>query len=148
MTNEVIVFLKSVAKEEGFEVLDAMYGSIHIGEAETISQSSGAVYGIFVKSEAPPSPSLLEIPGHKNWYPVYWGKDMTPTSRIRAHVQGHKNGNINLPSIVELRGKPLIFGAILVPRYFELETILHRRFPPFKGRNSQGRTRTVSRIVD
>ena len=146
MTNEVVKFLKATATAEQYAVFDAMFGSIHIGTKFPICQSSGAVYGIWVKSESPPSPSLKTIPGFDDWYPVYWGKDIAPVSRMKAHVQGHKNGNIDLPNVIEVQNKPLIFGAILVARYRDFEKLLHGHFPPLKGSPSNGRSHTVVHV--
>lgn len=139
-------FLKSFAMEYGFQVYDCLYGAIELGSAFPIQQSAGAVYGIWAHMPAAPRPGLGEVPGFSGWYPVYWGKDISPLSRIKAHVQGHNNGNIDLPSIVELRGARLVFGAILVSEYQRFEALLHQRFPPFKGTPSSGRQSTVVRV--
>jgi hypothetical protein len=146
MPIKVVQFLKEVAKKEGFDVFDSLYGSIQLGQIPSILQSSGAVYGIWVNANAAPSNVISELPGYRNWYPVYWGKDISPVSRMKAHVQGHRNGNINLPSIPEVRGKPLVFGAILVARYAEFESLLHTRFPPLKGTSANGKVAKVIRI--
>jgi len=147
MTNEVVKFLKKIAADEGFLVLDSMFGKIQLGQEFPIKQSSGAVYGIWVHDAVPPKNNLSEMPGNAGWYPVYWGKDVSPVSRIKAHVQGHKNnGNANLPSVKEIQGKSLIFGAILVARYDEFEAMLHRRHPPLKGTASKGRAHQVIQV--
>ena len=70
-----------------------------------------------------------------------WGKDITPVSRLKAHVQGHQNGNINLPSIPELENLPLVFGSIFVAHYDEFERLLHAGFPPLRGTPGQGVSR-------
>jgi hypothetical protein len=62
---------------------------------------------------------------------------------MKAHVQGHKNGNVNLPSIQEIRGLQLIFGGILVARYREFEEMLHNDYPPLRGSSARGRASTV-----
>lgn len=139
-------FLKSVAAEHDFEVHDCMYGSIDLGAAYPIQQAAGAVYGIWAQMPMSPRPGCEAIPGFANWYPVYWGKDISPVSRLKAHVQGHRNGNINLPGIHEIRGAQLVFGAILVSDYLRFERLLHARFPPFKGNGSAGRLGTVVRV--
>jgi hypothetical protein len=146
MTNEVVDFLKAIATSERYAVFDAMFGSINIGSSFPIHQSSGAVYGIWVQSDLPPSTSVTAIPGFGDWYPVYWGKDVAPVSRMKAHVQGHKNGNIDLSNVREVQNKPLIFGAILVSRYRDFEKLLHERFPPLKGSPSNGRSHTVVHV--
>ncbi|MNR55355.1 hypothetical protein D3C85_1757060 [compost metagenome] len=83
------------------------------------------------------------MPGFPGWYPVYWGKDISPVSRIKAHVRGHKNGNIGLPSIVELKGARLVLGAVLVSEYQRFETLLHLHCPPFTGTPLTGRQGSV-----
>lgn len=142
----VAKFLKSFALEYGFKVHDCLYGSIELGGMYPIEQSAGAVYGIWAHMPAAPQPGLSDVPGFPDWYPVYWGKDISPVSRIKAHVQGHKNGNIGLPSISELHGARLVFGAILVSEYQRFEALLHQHCPPFKGTPSFGRQSTVVRV--
>jgi len=139
-------FLKTVAIEEGFQVKDSLYGSIHLGCESPIEQSCGAVYGIWAKASAPLRSNLTALPGHPDWYPVYWGKDIAPVSRLKAHVQGHQNGNINLPSIAELSGLPLVFGALLVSRYRQFEQLLHEKYPPFRGTPLGGRSPSVVKV--
>ncbi|WP_157178751.1 hypothetical protein [Herbaspirillum rubrisubalbicans] len=146
--NEVVLFLQSVASKEGFSTFDSTFGNIYLGEKHSFQQSSGAVYGIFVESITPPQVGFTKLPGFDNWQPLYWGKDMTPPSRIRAHVQGHSgNGNIDLKSIKEISGRRLIFGAIFVSEYAKFERLLHAQFPPLKGRNSAGRSHTVTKVI-
>ncbi|NJD39672.1 MAG: hypothetical protein FIA89_15325 [Geobacter sp.] len=146
MPIHVVKFLKELAEKEGFEIFDSLYGSIQIDQIPSILQSSGAVYGIWVEADVAPSRAVSELPGYRNWYPVYWGKDISPLSRMKAHVQGHRNGNINLPKITEIRGKRLIFGAILVARYVEFELLLHSQFPSLKGTPAIGKEAKVVRI--
>lgn len=140
-------FLKTVAAKHGFKVSDCMYGSIHLGRPSPIEQACGAVYGIWAKSSLPLRAGLKELPGHSGWYAVYWGKDIAPVSRLKAHVQGHKqNGNINLPSIAELSGLSLVFGAIVVSGYERFEQLLHAEYPPLKGTARGGRKATVIKV--
>lgn len=147
MTNDVVQFLKKVATTQSFQIFDSMFGTIRLGQPLPIIQSTGAVYGIWVQDVAPPRVHVAEIPGHPGWYPVYWGRDIAPVSRMKAHVQGHKaNGNANLPAVLEIQGKPLIFGAILVERYDEFEALLHNQHRPLKGTSASGRSRTVVSI--
>jgi hypothetical protein len=139
-------FLKSFAAEHGFRVHDCLYGSIELGSPFPIQQSAAAVYGIWAEMPSPPKPRLAEVPGFPGWYPVYWGKDIAPVSRIKAHVQGHANGNIGLPTVAELRDARLVFGAVLVSEYQRFESMLHERCPPFKGTRSFGRQSTVVKV--
>jgi hypothetical protein len=143
MPSTVVTFLKSVASTHAYEVFDSMFGEIRLGENSPITQSSGSVYGIWVNTVVPLEPGCTPIPTFPDWYPVYWGKDIAPMSRMKAHVQGHKNGNVNLPSIPELQGRKLIYGGILVARYREFEQLLHKEYPPMRGSAANGRNSTV-----
>lgn len=137
--------MKRVARPAGFEIYNSIYGEIRLENKIPITQSSGAVYGIWVYSEEIPN-GIKSLPGHNKWYPVYWGKDISPVSRIKAHVQGHKNGNINLPSHEFLRNKELIYGAVLVSSYRKFENFLHQRYIPILGTDRQGRKSSIIRI--
>jgi hypothetical protein len=148
MPSPVIAFLKNVADKYKYKTFDAMFGEIKLGESFPIRQSSGAVYGIWVNTDAPPKNGCAPIPDFAQWYPVYWGKDIAPMSRLKAHVQGHKNGNVNLPTIQEIHGHPLIFGGILVARYHQFEQLLHLRYPPLRGQSTGGKVSTVVRVDD
>lgn len=140
-------FLKKFARERGFETHDCLYGSISLGCSFPVKQSNGSVYGIWVNSSVPPRANFSSLPGHEDWYAVYWGRDIAPVSRLKAHVQGHKNGNAHLPDREELRGRPLIFGAVIVSRYRQFEGMLHSRFPPLYGSSSEGRRTTVVQVL-
>jgi hypothetical protein len=139
-------FLKSFAAKHGFLIHDCLYGAIKLGGSFPIQQSAAAVYGIWAHMPEAPRSGLAEVPGFPGWYPVYWGKDISPVSRIKAHVQGHKNGNIGLPNIVELRDAQLVFGAVLVSEYQRFEALLHQLCPPFKGTPKFGRQGTVVQV--
>ena len=99
-------FLKDFALKRNFAVHDCVYGSINLGRSFPIEQSCGAVYGIWASSLHPSGPASLPYPATLSGIRFYWGKDITPVSRLKAHVQGHQNGNINLPSIPELENLP------------------------------------------
>jgi hypothetical protein len=148
MSSSVVTFLKGIALKRKHAVFDAMFGEIRLGREFPITQSSGAVYGIWVKAKKSSKFECSPVPGHPDWHPVYWGKDIAPMSRMKAHVQGHKNGNVNLPSIRELQGHQLIFGGILVARYREFEAMLHHDYPPLRGSSARGRVSTVVHIND
>lgn len=144
----VAAFLKEFASENGFETHDRLHGSIDFGRPFPIEQSSASVYGIWVNSSGPPREDVSEVPGHEGWYPVYWGKDIAPVSRLKAHVQNHKNGNARLRSRDELKDRSLIFGAVIVSRYTAFERMLHSRFRPLYGSSQGGRSTTVVRVLD
>jgi len=139
-------FLKEFAAEKNFAIYDCLYGSIKLGQPYPMEQSCGAVYGIWARSPAPLTNPILPVPGYPQWYPVYWGKDISPVSRLKAHVQGHQNGNIDLPNIREVQGLPLVFGSVLVARYGEFERLLHSSFPPLLGSHRTGRRATVVNV--
>ncbi|WP_447470349.1 hypothetical protein [Vibrio harveyi] len=139
MGNEVIKFLENQAKIACVEQFSSMFGSISI-KPNSIEQSSGAVYGIMAVSHTPISSALKPVPGFPNLYPIYWGKDISPTSRITAHLQNHKNtGNVDLSNIVEIQGKEILFGVILVSEYRKFEQYLHDNFPPLRGTSRHGK---------
>lgn len=144
----VVTFLRKVAEVNMHNVYNDLFGSINLTENMPITQSSGAVYGIWAKAPAPLRDGLKPLPDYPEWYPIYWGKDISPVSRMKAHVKGHKNGNINLPEVKEINGKDIIFGAVLVGRYQAFETLLHKKYPPMLGSPKPGKKSTVVRIDD
>jgi len=145
MTNDVVDFLKAEASENNYTIFDAIYGEVCLNESKPIKQSSGAVYGIFVSSEEPIE-NVSELNGYPKLYPVYWGKDIAPVSRLKAHVKNYKNtGNVDLPNITEIKEKKIIFGAIMVSEYQKFEQYLHSSYPPLRGTNRPGK---ISQIID
>lgn len=149
MSNEVVEFLSSEAKDNGFTVYEAIFGEIKLDEENAIKQSSGAVYGILAESEAPLKSGIEAITGYPNHYPVYWGKDIAPVSRLTAHVQNHAGtGNANLRGIKEIESKKLIFGAILVSNYQGFEQHLHEAYPPLKGTSKTGRLSQIIEVIN
>ncbi len=83
----VAQFLNNLAETNGYKVFNFLYGVIKDRQPFSILQSSGAVYGIWVQSDKSPAKNIAEIPDNKGWYPVYWGKDITPVSRVKAHTK-------------------------------------------------------------
>jgi len=148
MTNEAIRILKREAKKNKHKVLDCVFGELHLKRTKAIDQSSGSVYAILMHSDTAPNESLAPIIGYPKLYPVYWGKDIAPVSRLKAHVQNHKTtGNANLRNIKEIKGKKLIYGAIFVERYFEFETYLHNIYPPIKGSSRAGSKTKIINVL-
>jgi len=149
MSNEIVKFLNEEANKNGFEVFNQIFGEIHLNEDRPIKQSSGTVYGIIVESPVPPKSGLAAIEGYPNLYPVYWGKDIAPVSRLKAHVQNYPStGNANLRGIDEIAGKKLTFGAILVSQYQEFESYLHTTYPPLKGTSRAGKQSQIIEIMN
>lgn len=148
MGNQVTVFLRSIASIQGNTVFNEVFGDIILSNKKPIKQSSGAVYGIFVESKNVIG-KTKEIPGNKNWYPVYWGKDLTPPFRIRAHIQNYMGtGNAKLKERKEIKGKELIFGAIFVSKYKEFEKYLHENYKPLLGKNSAGNRAKIIEVIN
>jgi len=149
MTNIVENFLRRVARAKGYTVFDSIYGDISLDRNSPITQSSGAVYGIWAFSDSSIRDELLAIPGHRNYFPVYWGKDISPVSRMKAHVQGHRNnGNIRLREQNELQGKRLIYAAILISNYQQFEQLLIERYVPMLGTRRVGSRSRVIEIIN
>lgn len=146
MSNCVVALLKKEAEDSNFTTFSEIFGELFLSDRAAIKQSSGAVYGILVESDGAPAEGVKAISPGSNLYPVYWGKDIAPVSRLKAHVQNHQStGNANLRSRRELVGKRLYFGAILVSRYSEFEALLHKRYPPMIGTSRRG---NVSQIIE
>ena len=147
----VVQFLTEEAKRRGFCVFDSIFGQIHLHKEKDkrwIEQSSGAVYGIVMQSEKPPNTDTKALKDHPNFYPIYWGKDISPISRMKAHVNEYKStGNAGLNGISEITGKKLFFGAIMVCRYKEFENHLHIHFRPLRKSNTGGRGPSVVKIL-
>ncbi|RYZ37198.1 MAG: hypothetical protein EOO71_28945 [Myxococcaceae bacterium] len=148
MDDRVAVFLRSEAQRRGYKVFDALVGEIDLEHEEPIRQLCGSVYGVWAdisKRTAPASVKML--PDNAGWFPVYWGRDIKPCSRILAHIQNHKGtGNAKLRDAIEIRGRRLIFGAVLAERYRELESHLHSLYPPLLGSAREGKQPRLIRI--
>jgi hypothetical protein len=146
--NIVVDFLKKVACKNGYKVFDSIYGDIVLQNDDAIQQSSGAVYGIWVQSASSPNGKVEVVPDYPGWFPVYWGKDIAPVSRMKAHVQDHAStGNIALRKIEEIQGKKIIFGAVMVSRYREFEELLHKKYSPMRGSSKPGKSARVIKII-
>jgi hypothetical protein len=147
MSNCVITLLKKEAEDNNFIIFSEIFGDLCLSDNVAIKQSSGAVYGILAESGSALDESVKPISPDSNLYPVYWGKDIAPVSRLKAHVQNHQStGNANLRSRQELVGKHLFFGAILVSRYTEFEAYLHKKYPPMIGTGARGRVPQIIEI--
>ena len=147
MSNEVIEFLRKEAGKHQFTIFNDVFGRIELNAKLPIKQSSGAVYGVLAYSKTQISGEIKSIPSLENFYPIYWGKDISPIKRIVAHVQNHEGtGNANLRSCEQIQDKDLIFGAIFVSDYKKFEDHLHRFYPSLLGTGGGGRTSTVIEI--
>lgn len=140
-------FLMREAQKKGFKVHTRFVGEIELYPHFQIYQLVGGVYGVWASCSPPPVPEGVK-PVEDDWFPVCWGKDITPCSRVSAHVYNYKGtGNLNLSSIPELKGRLLLFGAILVSRYEEFESYLHEVYPPLKGSARVGKRSRKVQIV-
>ena len=149
MQNEVVQFLLKEAKDINFNTFDSVFGDLCFDEDKPIKQSCGAVYGIVVESDTPPRASLKPLKHYPKLFPIYWGKDIAPVSRIKAHVQNHAStGNASLRKIHELKGKRIIFGAIFVEKYQDFEAHLHKTYPPLKGSIRSGGKEKIVKITN
>lgn len=147
MTNEVTNFLLEIAKKNNFTVFNEVSGTLDIDAHPPIKQSSGAVYGIFAKSKEPLS-KIKEIEEHTNLYPVYWGADISPPSRIGAHAKAYEGtGNAKLKENPEIKGKKLIWGAIFVSDYKGFEQHLHKEFKPLLGTSRSGKSLKNIKVI-
>jgi len=146
MMNEVTEFLRKEALKNRFTVFNEVSGTLDINKHPPIRQSSGAVYGIFVKSEEPLSKKVINE--QKNLYPVYWGGDISPPKRISAHAKGYKDtGNAKLKDNLEIKGKELIWGAIFVSHYKVFEKHLHDNFEPLIGSSRSGKSSSIIEMI-
>lgn len=146
MDNRIVVLLRREAKNIGYHTYNTVVGEITLDQ-KILHQSSGAVYGVWAKAPSADlfPPNVIEIPSNRNWFPVYWGKDISPCSRIAAHVRDPKGtGNAKLHQIDILYGMKLIFGAIWVSHYDHFEKHLQKKFPPLiRSTHPGGKSRFI-----
>lgn len=153
----VLNWLIEQADKIGQKHYQGLFGSISYSEDPRMSQNAGAIYGVWVQASASKLALLFSqvksrnrnlkniadfhpIPGHETWYPLYWGKDANPGSRLRAHVEGHKNGNINIFQYSALHSDVMIlYGVLLVEDYCGFESHLFAKFPPLIGTGKRGK---------
>lgn len=80
--------------------------------------------------------NMKEIPGYKDFYPLYWGVSGTVSQRFNAHLKGHKNNNLGLSDFNFLNGKTFYHSFLWVNKHRDLEKKLQKKFPPImKTRN-------------
>jgi len=136
LQQKIIDFLEKIAKENSFNIIENVSGKIVNNHIIT---NGVAVYGILVESSLPLKENHRSLPGSPNLYPVYWGVDPKPISRILAHLSEYKKtGSVQIHNIKELENKPLYSGVIFLKEYKELEALLHKNFPPYTGKPSVG----------
>lgn len=150
MSNEVVRFLITEAEKLNLKIFNSVFGEIHLERSShLIDQSSGSIYGIVAEADKPLIQNLNSLNNFSKLFPVYWGKDISPVSRLRAHTRNYKSvGNANLKSLKEIRGKRLIFGAIFIEKYFEFEKYLHNNYPPLISSLMKGRRSNIIKIIN
>lgn len=156
---ELTQFLKNVASAQLHDVFHDISGEISLRPEQSITQTSGAVYGLAVELT---NQELLafreELPKRKrnfpfqpiegSWYALYWGKDLTPGARIKAHVQGHKNnGNAHLKKYKALNNKNIKYAALFVSNYEDFEGYLHANYQPILGTKKKGSSTKIVRVL-
>jgi len=169
LNNEVSKFLKNAAKkvENDFTMYDNLYGEIilddvgeKLGANSKVHLSTGSVYGIFaIKTENSNIENLFKetnklkdevkpIDEEEKIYPVYWGKDINPGSRIVTHARPNPDtGNAKLEQFKELRNFKLIFGCIFISKYKDFEAYLHKNYPPLIGTSKGGKGSKIT-VID
>lgn len=145
-------------------VFSEQSGEVNFADSETafggntkIQFSSGSVYGFFaIKTETSSESELFKevkrtsasLNSEASIYPLYWGKDINPGSRIADHVRPRaKTGNAELEKIVALRKFRVIFGIVYVSRYQDFEKKLHKDFPPLVGSPARGKQSTFTSVL-
>jgi hypothetical protein len=148
MSKRIIKILEDLADGYKFTILHNLQGRIE----DLIIANCGSVYGIAVESPNDimrDNMPLKAFPNEPNLYPVYWGVDQKPLSRILAHVYNYENtGNAKILTHPELVGKKVYFGIVLIKEFRELEIILHKKYPPLIGDGRRGRISTKIRIEE
>lgn len=154
-------FLKQQAQANNFTIFDTIYGEIQLSNPQCrITQSSGSTYGIWIelnnnniksalmsdlkKCGKNVNPNSNAI--HLDWYPLYWGRDIHPGSRIKAHVNTSSNtGGLNLSQLNLSENYHIKYGVILVSDYSKFELFLHQNFPPIVlSSSTPGKVSTAS----
>ncbi len=164
MTNQVAKFLIEFARKRKYTVFGNLHGEIDFknsgaktGKKTLVVISSGAVYGIFAcpNTEAAKKALLAETKREDSdvkpidgAYPLYWGRDIHPGSRIMAHsrVRAETTGNAKLEQIHALQKCKVIFAVIYVERYDRFERELHAAYRPLIGTNRGGNISRFTRI--
>jgi len=169
LDNEVSSFLKKVAKEveSNFTIYDNLHGEIiledsvdKLGANSKVHLSTGSVYGIFAiktkksnigelfKEIQKSKNSVKSIDEEQKIYPVYWGKDIHPGSRIVSHSRPRTTtGNAKLEKVKELKNFKLIFGSIFITKYKDFEAYLHKNYPPLIGTSREGKGSRIT-VID
>lgn len=119
-------------------------------------QNVGAVYGIWMKATKKEiinyarecHKEVVDINKEFQGYiPIYWGKDISPCNRLCAHLKTSKGtGGLNLIK-TKYTNKKIVFGCILVKKYYDVEKQLHNDYP-VSGKDLAGRKSTKRQILE
>lgn len=139
--NEVVMVLEDIAGEKKVDFIVDIVNNPGLEDC-SISDKRGGVYGFAIKLEDNEVDNFFENRDNTNikrvdwktignrYYPLYWGKDINLGSRLHAHTKSQKDTySIQLNNREFLKGKEIIFGAILCANKGEIEKRLKRRFP-------------------
>ncbi len=148
MSNIVTNVLDRVAGSKKLTEIDGnlIWGNINCG----IKGTMGGVYGIaievkdlndkqYIFNQASKIGAVSKrcksikdwqpLGGTGNWYPLYWGADLTLGSRIRSHAgKPTKTGSVYLGQKPFLNGHNMVYGAILCEDYLNVEGALHTNY--------------------
>lgn len=140
--NAVIKVLDEFVGTDKIEFISGKIENVGCNNNECkLSESRGSVYGIAVrinsekeKEEVFKIKKKVEILEWKsigdNYYPLYWGRDKNMGLRLDSHTKSYENTwTIQLNKIVGLRGKEIIYGAMLCSNYEKIEDELHKYYP-------------------
>jgi len=165
MSNEATGFLLRAAKEAKYTTYENLSGEVKFGDSDdviggdtNVYLSSGSVYCFLaIAIEGSSTEQLFSEVGRAAQpidsdgmiYPIYFGKDINPGSRIADHVRPRSvTVNAGLEGIKSLRKFRLIYGSIYVARYSEFESFLHEMYAPLIGTSRAGRQSTYTVIVN
>ncbi len=148
--NQVIKVLSDIAKDNKVTYISGTIEDCGTNNCK-LSSERGGVYGIAVKLNTDEEKkelynALNNDATHKtkkfpksidDWktigddcYPLYWGKDQKLGSRLYDHTKKHSGKyTLQLDSLGILKGKTVIYGAILCLNKKTVERKLHVEYP-------------------
>ena len=143
MANIVVKTIKKVVKED---VRDYLEGEVSKCGTQgcVLSNERGGVYGFAIKlTEEEKKDVFNEFNGKKyaktveewktigdDFYPLYWGKDINLGFRLREHTISNKSvRSIQLNEKVFLRGKEVLYGAVICAKREDNEKKMREQYP-------------------
>ena len=146
--NVVSEWLHETAQANGFQTYHSLFGRFNF-DYDVVEQSQGSVYGIWICcNEKVPRDIRIRAQkqGYGEYIPLYWGKDINPGSRIRAHFNTPKStGGLNLARS-KYKDMDLIFGVIYVDRYEEFEEFLIEKYPTLENDDDYNKGKSPSTV--